>query len=80
MSSLVLFASPPFGGVGGGFFSLEMYPKVDTHLEWITHLSKGVACTCSSTLNSKTVVFCICQITHLEVDMQRTEVSIGMST
>ena len=43
MSSLILFASPPFGGVGGGFFSLEMHPKVYTHLEWITPLRKGVA-------------------------------------
>ena len=64
MSSLVLFASPPFGGVGGGFFSLEMYPKVYTHLEWITPLRKGVACASGSTLNSKTVVFRICQITR----------------
>ena len=53
---------PPFGGVGGGFFSLEMHPKVYTHLEWITPLCKGVACASGSTLNSKTVVFRICQI------------------
>ena len=32
-----------FGGVGRGFFSLEMHPKVYTHLEWITPLRKGVA-------------------------------------
>ena len=71
---------PPFGGVGGGFFSLEMYPKIYTHLEWVTPLCKGVACTSGSTLNSKGVIFCICQITHPEVYVQRTEVGIGMST
>ena len=80
MSSLILFASPPFGGVGGGFFSLEMHPKVYTHLEWITPLCKGVACASGSTLNSKTVVFRICQITHPKVDMQWTKFCIGMST
>ncbi len=71
---------PSFRRGRGGFFSLEMHPKIYTHLEWITPLRKGVACASGSTLNSKTVVFRICQITHPEVNMQRTKVCIGMST
>lgn len=45
LPSFTSLRSVTFGseGVGGGFFSLEMHPKVYTHLEWITPLRKGVA-------------------------------------